>query len=100
MKEKLGGKDEITAVVLGDDAAAFASTLYSYGAEKVIAAEHANLGQYSARPYAEVLTALSEKYKPSIFLFPASPSGEGPGTPGHVPAAHRTYGGCHRPGCG
>lgn len=75
LKEKLGGKDEITAVVLGDDAAAFASTLYSYGAEKVIAAEHANLGQYSARPYAEVLTALSEKYKPSIFLFPASPLG-------------------------
>ena len=75
LKEKLGGKDEITAVVLGDDAAAFASTLYAYGAEKVIAAEHANLGQYSARPYAEVLTALSEKYKPSIFLFPASPLG-------------------------
>lgn len=34
LKEKLGGKDEITAVVLGDDAAAFASTLYSYGAER------------------------------------------------------------------
>ncbi len=33
------------------------------------------LMNYSARPYAKVLTELSEKYKPSIFLFPASPLG-------------------------
>ncbi len=75
LKAKLGGKDEITAVVLGDNVAALADTLFSYGAEKVIAAENANLAVYSARPYAKVLKELSEKYLPSIFLFPASPQG-------------------------
>ena len=71
LKAKLGGKDEITAVVLGDNVAALADTLFSYGAEKVIAAENVNLAVYSARPYAKVLKELSEKYLPSIFLFPA-----------------------------
>lgn len=75
LKAKLGGVDEITAVVLGDNVAGLADTLYAYGAEKVIAAENDNLRTYSARPYAKVLTELSEKYLPSIFLFPASPLG-------------------------
>ena len=75
LKAKLGNKDEITAVVPGDDIASLAQTLFSYGAEKVIAAENANLKTYSARPYARVLTNLCNKYKPSIFLFPASPLG-------------------------
>ncbi len=75
LKAKLGGKDEITAVVLGDNVAHFADMLYAYGAEKVIAAESDNLKEYSARPYATVLTDLCNKYLPSIFLFPASPQG-------------------------
>lgn len=75
LKAKLGGVDEITVVVLGKNVAGLADTLFEYGAENVIIAEHENLAQYSARPYAKVLTELSEKYKPSIFLFPASPLG-------------------------
>ena len=75
LKAKLGGTDEITAVVLGKGIAGLADTLYAYGAESVIAAENDNLSSYSARPYAKVLTELSEKYKPSIFLFPASAQG-------------------------
>ena len=75
LKGKLGGTDEISAVVLGDNTAGLADTLFAYGAECVIAVENDNLKTYSARPYAKVLTELSEKYKPSIFLFPASPQG-------------------------
>lgn len=75
LKAKLGGTDEISAVVLGDDVAGLADKLFAYGAEAVIVAENDNLKNYSARPYAKVLTELSEKYKPSIFLFPASPLG-------------------------
>lgn len=91
LKAKLGGKDEITAVVLGDNVAALADTLFSYGAEKVIAAENANLAVYSARPYAKVLKELSEKYLLDIPL-PGKPLGQGSCAPRYVRSAHRTYG--------
>lgn len=75
LKEKLGGTDTVTAVLLGDNVAGLADTLYAYGAEQVILAENANLKDYSARPYEKVLVDLANKYKPSIFLFAASPIG-------------------------
>lgn len=75
LKEKLGGTDQVTAIVLGQQVVGLSETLFAYGAEKVIAVEHANLASYSVRPYTKVLTDLNEKYKPSIFLLPASPQG-------------------------
>ena len=75
LKEKLGGTDTVTAVLLGDNVAGLVDTLYAYGAEQVILAENANLKDYSARPYEKVLVELANKYKPSIFLFAASPIG-------------------------
>lgn len=75
LKAKLGGTDTVTAVLLGDNVAGLVDTLYAYGAEQVILAENANLKDYSARPYEKVLVDLADKYKPSIFLFAASPIG-------------------------
>ena len=75
LKEKLGGTDTITAVLLGDNVSGLVDTLYAYGAEQVILAENVNLKEYSARPYEKVLVDLANKYKPSIFLFAASPIG-------------------------
>lgn len=75
LREKLGGTDAITAVLLGDQVQTLAETLFAYGAENVILAEHENLAHYSPRPYAHVLTELAEKHKPSIFLLPASAMG-------------------------
>lgn len=75
LKAKLGGTDTVTAVLLGDNVAGLVDTLYAYGAEQVILAENANLKDYSARPYEKVLVDLANKYKPSIFLFAASPIG-------------------------
>ena len=75
LKEKLGGTDTVTAVLLGDNVAGLVDTLYAYGAEQVILAENTNLKDYSARPYEKVLVELANKYKPSIFLFAASPIG-------------------------
>ncbi|MEG1632889.1 MAG: electron transfer flavoprotein subunit alpha/FixB family protein [Oscillospiraceae bacterium] len=75
LKAKLGGKDEVTAVLIGDAVAGLAETLYAYGAENVVLAEHKNLADYSVRPYSKALAELSEKHKPSIFLFPASAMG-------------------------
>lgn len=72
---KLGAGDQVVAVLLGSDVKKLAGQLFAYGAEKVIVAEHKNLSVYSARPYEKVLKELAEKYKPSIFLFAASPVG-------------------------
>lgn len=72
---KLGGTDEITAILLGNQVTSLADTLFKYGAKNVILVDNKNLDTYSPRPYAEVLIKLSEKYRPSIFLFPASPLG-------------------------
>lgn len=71
----MGGTDTVSAVLLGDDATELAGTLFAYGAEQVILLQHKNLKTYKHRPYTEALVALSEKYKPSIFLFAASPNG-------------------------
>ncbi len=75
LKGKLGGTDTITAVLLGDNVASLAGTLFEYGAERVIIAEHKNLAVFSSRPYEKVLTELCEKHMPSIVLFAASPAG-------------------------
>lgn len=67
--------EEITAVVAGSEISALADALIAHGADKVLLLEHANLAAYSARPYQEVLAAAAQKYKPSIFIFPASTQG-------------------------
>lgn len=75
LKAKLGGTDTVTAVLLGSQVAHLTDTLFSYGAEQVILAEHPALEQYSPRPYSKVLKDLCEKHHPSIVLFPASAQG-------------------------
>ncbi len=75
LKEKLGGRDTVTAVLLCSDAANISRTLFSYGAERIIAVEDKALSEYKPRVYARVLSTLVEKYNPSIFLFAATPIG-------------------------
>lgn len=75
LKKKLGGDDTVTAVLLGKDVSGLSQALIAHGAERVIVLEHDNLAGYKHRPYTEALVKLSEKYKPSIFLFAASPLG-------------------------
>ena len=67
--------EKITAVLLGADVSALADTLFSYGADAVLLCENDALRSYSARPYQKALTQLSEKYKPSILLYGATPLG-------------------------
>ena len=54
--------ESITAVLLGCDVGQLAETLFSYGADEVIVADHPALKEYSARPYEKALTQLVEKY--------------------------------------
>ena len=67
--------EKITAVLLGADVSALADTLFSYGADAVLLCENDALRSYSARPYQKALTQLSEKYKPSLLLYGATPLG-------------------------
>lgn len=75
LKKSLGGTEEITAVLLGYQVGQLAETLFSYGADQVLLAEHVNLETYKPRPYKKGLVELAHKYKPSIFLIPSTPLG-------------------------
>ena len=67
--------EEVTALLVGSDVAELADTLIAYGADKVIVAENENLKSYSGRPYQKVVADITAKYKPSIFIFPATAQG-------------------------
>lgn len=75
LKKSLGGADTVTAVLLGSSLSGISDTLFAYGAEQVIALEDEKLEPYKHRVYTEALVELVKKYKPSIFLLPASPMG-------------------------
>ena len=73
LKQTTGEK--VTALLVGSDVAELADTLIAYGADKVIVAENENLKSYSGRPYQKVVADITAKYKPSIFIFPATAQG-------------------------
>ncbi len=75
LKTKLGETEPITAVLIGKDVSALSDTLFAHGAERVILVDNERLAEYKNRVYADALVKLVEKYKPSIFLFAASPIG-------------------------
>lgn len=72
LKAKLGNTDTVTAVLLGSDVCSLSKQLFEYGAERVIVVDDGKLAEYKHRVYTDALVKLAEKYKPSIFLFPAS----------------------------
>lgn len=75
LKTKLGGSDTVTAILLGSGVYSLCTELFAYGAEQVIVLDKEALEVYKHRVYTDAITKLCEKYKPSIFLFPASPMG-------------------------
>lgn len=75
LKQAAGGKDPVTAVLMGADVEPLAQTLIAYGADAVLLAEHTNLAQYKPRTYKKVLAELARKYEPFIFLLPSTPLG-------------------------
>ena len=68
-------KEEITAVLLGDNVSALSDELIACGADRVIVAEDPALGEYSSRPYQKALTQLVNKYKPSMLIYGATTQG-------------------------
>jgi electron transfer flavoprotein alpha subunit len=73
LADKLG--EPLAALVLGRNVTDFIKTLSAYGADKIYVAEHEVLERYNSEGYADVLTGLIAKYKPSVVLFGATING-------------------------
>lgn len=69
---KVHSDGDLVAVVLGAADEQAIGTLSEYGADKVIFGENKALEHYSARTYAQAMTALAQKYEPEIFIIPAT----------------------------
>lgn len=69
------GEAEVTAVLLGYKIKELASLLFSYGAEKVLLADHPALENYLTLPYTRVISQVVRDKKPEIFLLPATSLG-------------------------
>ena len=73
LAEKLNVKVE--AVLLGDNVAHCADTLFSYGCSTVFLAEDPRLEPFTVLPYAKVIMDLIKEHKPNILLFGATMKG-------------------------
>jgi electron transfer flavoprotein alpha subunit len=66
---------KIGAVLIGQDDPKLASSLISYGADKVYMIINDRLCDFHPVPYSRVVCELLDKYKPQIALFSATPLG-------------------------
>ncbi len=66
---------ELSVVVLGDERLTGLDTLIAHGANRVIRCRHRLLGRFTSEAFADVVSALISKEKPSVFLFGATPHG-------------------------
>lgn len=66
---------QLAAVLLGDKVEGLTKRLISYGADKVILAEHPLLAQYQTNSYAKVVCELIRRYQPQIVLYGATVTG-------------------------
>jgi len=71
---KRGGA-EVTALLLGRGITDLAEDLLSYGADRVLLADHPSLEKYLTLPYTRVIGRLIAERKPDIFLLPATSVG-------------------------
>ncbi len=69
------GGTEVTALLLGYGVKGMAQDLLSYGADRVLCADHLSLEKYLTLPYTRVIGDLISERKPDIFLLPATSMG-------------------------
>ena len=73
LAESLGGG--VTAVVFGENVGAIAEQAFQYGADEVLVADDATLGDYRAEAYTATLTKLAADSAPEVILFPTTSRG-------------------------
>ncbi|NWF55057.1 MAG: electron transfer flavoprotein subunit alpha/FixB family protein [Syntrophaceae bacterium] len=74
LSEKKGGA-EVTALLPGHGVKGLSQDLLSYGADRVLCADHPFLEKYLTLPYTRVIGDLISERKPEIFLLPATSLG-------------------------
>ncbi|MBT3391860.1 MAG: electron transfer flavoprotein subunit alpha/FixB family protein [Chloroflexi bacterium] len=73
LAESLGGG--VTAVVMGENVGAIAEQAFQYGADEVLVADDATLGDYRAEAYTALLAKLAADSAPEVILFPTTSRG-------------------------
>jgi len=68
-------KEELCAVIMGENIKAMAQELIKYGADKVYIIDHSRLKDYNDELYAEALSELAKQYKPSVMITGATAVG-------------------------
>jgi electron transfer flavoprotein alpha subunit len=66
---------QLVALVLGENIAGLAAEAIGYGADSVLAADHATLKTFRLEPYAAIITALAQQHQPAALLMGASIAG-------------------------
>jgi electron transfer flavoprotein alpha subunit len=73
LADKLGVS--LTSIILGKSIKHLAADLIAYGADRVIVAEHPELGEYRTELYTKIICEQAQIEKPEIFIIGASPIG-------------------------
>jgi|WetSurMetagenome_2_1015567.scaffolds.fasta_scaffold02191_2 electron transfer flavoprotein alpha subunit len=68
--------DEVVALVIGNNVQAIAGELGRYGAQKVLAVQHAKLEKYSSTAYSKVIAEIVKKEQASVVLLSATAMGK------------------------
>ncbi len=67
--------ESLTALLLGEQVEPLAEEAIAAGADRVLVAEHALLGQYTTEPFTKVITGLIVEQRPNILLLGATTNG-------------------------
>ncbi|NIZ41110.1 electron transfer flavoprotein subunit alpha/FixB family protein [Entomospira entomophila] len=67
--------EKVTAVLIGDNVSHLVKDLSLYGADRVIVVNSELLKHYDTEAYTQAVTAITNKYKPEIFLIGATTLG-------------------------
>jgi len=67
--------EQVVAVIAGNDLDDACAAVAAYGADKIITISGDDYKEYTLEGYTYALSALVEKYKPSVFLFGATSNG-------------------------
>lgn len=67
--------EKVVAILLGNNIESKAAELIAYGADKVLYVNDKDLDVYTTEPYTQAISAIVERYKPSILMLGATTIG-------------------------
>ncbi|WP_018921665.1 electron transfer flavoprotein subunit alpha/FixB family protein [Salsuginibacillus kocurii] len=74
--KQVAGDGEVVGVLLGEDVSEFSNELLYYGADRVVKAEHYNLGNYVTDAFTQVFSQVVEAEEPEAIVMPHTSPGK------------------------